>query len=132
MRWPTVRKKLLASGYVEYFSAKIDSKPRPCMRLITHPFQGRVSCLVSISVLIADHKDKGDSDDRGTSAQEVEEAQNQNSVLVSELPIDHQLFHLIDARGAEGMTQTVHIFPLSHSMFSLSGLTACGYRKYFI
>jgi hypothetical protein len=32
---------------VEYFSVKIDSKPRPCLRLLSHPFKGAHSSLAS-------------------------------------------------------------------------------------
>jgi len=43
MRWRTVRKKLIASGHVEYFRVEIDSKVCSCLRLLSHPSQGASS-----------------------------------------------------------------------------------------
>ncbi|ELR11611.1 uncharacterized protein ACA1_258840 [Acanthamoeba castellanii str. Neff] len=100
MRWATVRKKLMANGHVEYFSVNIDSKPRPCLRLLSHPF-----------------KDKTDVEEK-VAAQELEEPENTETVLVSELPVDYQIYRLIDDCGAEGLTQT--------EVFRMSGLG----RKY--
>ncbi len=40
MRWGTVRKKLISSGYVEYFNVKIDQKIKACLRLLDHPYKG--------------------------------------------------------------------------------------------
>jgi hypothetical protein len=58
--------------------------------------------------------DKTDVEEK-VAAQELEEPENTETVLVSELPVDYQIYRLIDDCGAEGLTQTVR-----HLLFFLS------------
>jgi hypothetical protein len=44
-------------------------------------------------------------------AQELEEPENTETMLVAELPVDYQIYRLIDDRGPEGLTQTVRFRP---------------------
>lgn len=47
------------------------------------------------------------ADEKATIIHQQEGSSTPASILVAELPVDHQLYHLIEERGSEGITQTV-------------------------
>lgn len=93
--WRRISKRLIAAGLVDVFRAQIDKKVVPCIRLLKsfdpRSFQAKAS--------------NSGSDDfeletvKGTK-------RGQATEQLAEIPIDHQIYNMIDSEGSKGLTVT--------------------------
>ncbi|XP_057977726.1 uncharacterized protein LOC131164495 isoform X2 [Malania oleifera] len=92
-RWRHICKKLKDAGVVEEFCAKVDEKEVSCLRLVKQ-----------FSTKYFEQKNLGCGDDNFEEYSAKFGKKGQITDQLVELPIEHQIYDMIDAKGREGLT----------------------------
>eukprot|EP01018_Ginkgo_biloba_P011372 Gb_30476 [translate_table: standard] len=93
--WRRISKRLLAAGLVEVFRAQIDKKVVPCIRLLKS-FDPK-----------AFHPKAANCGSDDFEPEPLKGAKRgQASEQLAEIPIDHQIYDMIDSEGSQGLTVT--------------------------
>ncbi|XP_057830258.2 uncharacterized protein LOC131041249 isoform X1 [Cryptomeria japonica] len=93
--WRRISKRLIAAGLVELFQARIDKKVVQCIRLLKS-FDAK-----------AFHPKLANSGNDDCELESIRKAKRgQATEQLVEIPIDHQIYDLIESEGSKGLTVT--------------------------